>query len=84
MQDVLSVREVVDVVLARNALSNQVAELSERHNRDAAEMRSMQRQLHDQQVGLHSPNAACWSSGARAATPETWQMTLYALFGLDG
>ena len=43
-------REVVDIVAAKNALGAQVERLQAQHNRDAAELRSLQRQLRDAQA----------------------------------
>ena len=50
-------REVVDIVVAKNALSIQVADLLAQRNHDAAEMRSLQWQLRDQQVSPYPPCA---------------------------
>lgn len=43
-------REVVDIVAAKNALGVQLEKLQAQHSREAAEMRSLQRQLRDAQA----------------------------------
>ncbi len=47
-------REVADIVAAKNALGVQVEKLQAQHNRDAAEMRSLQRHLREAQARLNT------------------------------
>ena len=43
----------MDIIAARNALAVQIEELHAQRDRDASEMRSLQRHLHDVQVCAH-------------------------------
>ena len=52
-------REVEHIVNTKNALGVQVEKLQAEHNRDAAEMRSLQRQLREAQARSYTLTDHC-------------------------